>query len=166
MSQEACRAWEAKTPKSPTGQLWQMHPLHKSGKQRLHSDQDMFGLWTLNQDKACGGFPENLEACKHQNLDHRGSSKFTARFFCKQCGTLVDEIPQAEARRRRRLRRDIATLLSPATGTTERAIGAEKEDVCLDQDAAQHLMTIFQQDLDLELESPCCRCLRDPRQCH
>jgi hypothetical protein len=48
----------------------------------------------------------------------------------------VDEIPQAEARRRRQLRRDIATLLSPATGTTERAIGAEKEDVCLDQDGA------------------------------
>ena len=39
----------------------------------------------------------------------RRSSKFTARFFCKQCGTFVDEMPQAEARRRRQLGRDCSS---------------------------------------------------------
>ena len=81
------------------------------------------------------------------------SSKFTARFFCKQCGTFVDEMPQAEARRRRQLGRDIAALPSSAIDTTERVIGAEKEDVCLGLDGAYQMMTIFQQGLDLEMQS-------------
>ena len=94
---------------------------------------------------------ENPKTCKHQDLDKRGSSKFTARFFCKQCGTFVDEMPQAKARRRRQLGKDIATLPSNAIDTTERVIGAENDDVCLDQEGAYHMMTLFQQDLDLEL---------------
>ena len=61
--------------------------------------------------------------------------------------------PRLEARRRRQLGRDIATLPSSAIDTTESLIGAEKEEVCLDQDGAYHMMTVFQQDLDLELQS-------------
>ena len=44
-------------------------------------------------------------ACKHDSTDRRGSSSFTARFFCKLCGTHVDEMPQEEARRRALRRR-------------------------------------------------------------
>jgi len=62
-------------------------------------------------------------------------------------------MPQAEARRRRQLEQDIAALASSAIDTTERVITAEKDDVCLDQEGAYHMMTIFQQDLDLELQS-------------
>ena len=98
-------------------------------------------------------FTERPETRRHQDLDKRGISKFTARLFCKQCGTFVDELPQAEARRRRQLGQDIATLPSSAIDTTERVITAEKDDVCLDQEGAYHMMTIFQQDLDLELQS-------------
>ena len=98
-------------------------------------------------------FTEPLETCRHQDLDKRGISKFTARLFCKQCGTFVHEMPQAEARRRRQLGQDTATLPSSAIDTTERVITAEKDDVCLDHAGAYHMMTIFQQDLDPELQS-------------
>jgi hypothetical protein len=60
-------------------------------------------------------------------------------------------MPQAKARRRRQLGKDIATLPSNAIDTTEMVIGAENDDVCLDQEGAYHMMTLFQQDLDLEL---------------
>eukprot|EP00435_Cladocopium_sp_Y103_P074048 s140_g46.t1 len=98
-------------------------------------------------------YPNNPKTCKHEALDRRGSSKYTARFFCRQCGTHIDEMPQEEARRRKQLARDLATLPSSAVDTAERVIGSEKEDVCLDQEGAIHMMTIFQQDLDLDLES-------------
>ena len=43
---EARRVWETAAPKSPTCQVQQMNPLHRSGEQCLHSGQDMPGLWT------------------------------------------------------------------------------------------------------------------------
>ena len=89
----------------------QMHPLHRSGKQCLHSDQDMFGLWALNRDKVCGCFSMQRTPWNTQTSEFgpRRTSKFTARFFCKQCGAFVDEMLQAEAWRRRQLRRDCSS---------------------------------------------------------
>ena len=90
--------------------------------------------------------------CKHESTDRRGSSRFTARFFCKLCGTHVDEMPQEEARRRAQLGRDISTLPSAAVDTAERVIQSEKDDTCLTIEGAVQMMHMFQQDVETELQ--------------
>ena len=89
--------------------------------------------------------------CKHESTDRRGSSKFTARFFCKLCGTHVDEMPHEEARRRQQLSCDISTLPSAAVDTAARVIQSEKDDVCLTIEGTVQMMHMFQQDVETEL---------------
>ena len=38
------------------------------------------------------------KTCKHLNVDHRGSKKARHVTFCKDCLTVVEEIPQEEYR--------------------------------------------------------------------
>ena len=97
-------------------------------------------------------YKNNPETCKHESIDRRGSSKFTARFFCKLCGTHVDEMPQSEARRRQQLSHEITTLPSAAIDTAERVIQSEKDDVCLTIEGAVQMMHMFQQDVETELQ--------------
>ena len=41
--------------------------------------------------------PEN---CPRQMLDNRGSTRATRKYFCKQCGSFVDEVTQEFAKKR------------------------------------------------------------------
>ena len=91
-------------------------------------------------------------ACKHEHLDRRGSSRYTARFFCKSCEATVDGMPQSEAKRREGLAKALAALPSAAVDTAERVVQDEREDVCLTIEGAVHMMHLFQADVETELE--------------
>ena len=90
--------------------------------------------------------------CKHEDIDRRGSSRYTARFFCKLRGATVDEMPQEEAKRRQGLAQALATLPSAAVDTAERVVQDEKQDVCLTIEGAVQMMHLFQADVEAELE--------------
>ena len=88
--------------------------------------------------------------CKREDIDRRGSSRYTARFFCKLRGATVDEMPQSEARRRQ-VAQALATLPSAAVDTAERVVQDEKEDACLTIEGAVQMMHLFQADVETEL---------------
>ena len=45
--------------------------------------------------------------CPHANTSKLGSNKSVMRTFCKDCGNVVDEMPQAEAKRRQQAAQEI-----------------------------------------------------------
>ena len=91
--------------------------------------------------------------CKHEVTDRRGSSKTTSRLYCKLCGTIVDEMPREEARKREAMAKSVASMRSNAFDTTASVVEHEiNNNSCMTPEGTLEIMEMFRQDVESELE--------------
>ena len=74
--------------------------------------------------------------CKHEATDRRGSPKTTTRLYCEMCGTVVDEMPREEARKREAAAKNVANMKPHVFDTTAAIVEHEVNNSCMDAEAA------------------------------
>ena len=79
------------------------------------------------------------EECPHDSVDFRGSSKDCHRTFCKQCLTVIDEMPQAEWQKRK----DTADGIRSANTNQAAAASRILEEVELDAEMVKAVIATF-----------------------
>ena len=90
--------------------------------------------------------------CKHEVTDRRGSSKTTSRWYCKLCGTTVDEMPREEARKREAMAKSMVGMRTNAFDTTASMIENEINDACMSAEGTLEVLEMFRQEVECELE--------------
>ena len=105
---------------------------------------------TVKTCKVCGKVSKEKKVfekkdptrCPHINTSRLGSNRATAKTFCKDCGHVIDEMPQEEAQIRRKAAQEIETATSASFDLISSIAQNMTDDVKLD---AMQTMTLIEE---------------------
>ena len=95
---------------------------------------------TVKTCKVCGKVEKQKKVfekkdptrCAHVNTSKLGSNRATAKTFCKDCGHVIDEMPQKEAQRRRQTAQEIERTTSASFDRISNIARNVTDEVTLD----------------------------------
>ncbi|CAE7312962.1 unnamed protein product, partial [Symbiodinium necroappetens] len=104
------------------------------------SDGQRIAIPAASAHKVCGKVEKQKKMfekkdptrCAHVNTSKLGSNRATAKTFCKDCGHVIDEMPQKEAQRRRQTAQEIESTTSASFDRISNIARNVTDEVTLD----------------------------------
>ena len=101
--------------------------------------------------------------CRHANTSRLGSNKAIMKTFCKDCGHVIDEMPQAEARIRRQAAQELETATSASFDLISNISRNVLDEASLDATQTMTLLDEFRSQVEDCLVAQNVEGIDDPR---